>query len=103
MKIAIAAEAATPQAKVSHHGARAPYYLVYDESGQLQQALSNPYAGAERGAGPGAAQFLARHGIRTIVAADFGGRFIDELEADGINYREAAGIVSDIIKDIVNT
>ncbi|MCG6939118.1 MAG: hypothetical protein LJE83_13230 [Gammaproteobacteria bacterium] len=102
MKIAIAAESDTPQAQVSHHGARAPYYLVFDENSQMLEAIGNPYANAERGAGPGAAQFLAQLGIQMVVAGDFGGRFIDELEAGGIKHVEANGIVSDIVAGILN-
>jgi predicted Fe-Mo cluster-binding NifX family protein len=97
MKIAIAAESDTLQAQVSQHGARAPYYLVFDENDVMQEAVANPYASAERGAGPGAAQLLVQLAVQTVVAGDFGGRFVDELEAGGIKHLEAGGIVADVI------
>jgi predicted Fe-Mo cluster-binding NifX family protein len=102
MKIAIAAESDTTRAQVSPHGARTPYYLVFDENGQMQEAVANPYAIAERGAGPGAAQFLAQLGIQTVVAGDFGGRFVKELEAGGIKHVEAGGIVSEVIAGMLD-
>jgi predicted Fe-Mo cluster-binding NifX family protein len=103
MKIAIAAYDADQDAQISQHGARAPYYLIYDENGNFQEAVSNPYANAERGAGPKAAHFLIQQGIQLLVADGFGGRFVDELDAGGIKQLQKTGIVSDIITDITAT
>lgn len=103
MKIAVAAETPLPDTSVSHHGARAPYYLLYDENGHFQEAVTNPHANAERGAGPRAAHFLAQQGVQVVAAGDFGERFIDELEASGIRPVEVTGMVSDIITGLLTT
>jgi predicted Fe-Mo cluster-binding NifX family protein len=101
MKIAIASEGAEPDAQVSLHGARAPFYLLYDDSGKLQQSIANPCADAEKGAGPKAAQYLERLGVQIIVAGGFGGRFVAGLEEEGIQQVQKVGIVSEVIADIL--
>lgn len=101
MKIAIASEGEGPDAQVSPHGARAPFYLIYDENGILQESITNPCANAERGAGPKAAHFLVQQGVQLVVAGAFGGRFATELEAGGIRQVQQSGIVSDVITGIV--
>ena len=102
MKIAIASTGAKPDAEVSQHGARAAFYLIYNSKSSFQESISNPYANSERGAGPKAAQFLAQQGVQLVVAADFGGRFVTELEASGIRQVQKTGIVSDIITEVLN-
>lgn len=100
MTIAIAAEGQDINAQVSHHGARAPYYLFFDEKGNLLEVVSNPYSGAERGAGPKAAQFLVQQGAAIVVAAEFGEKFLTELEDAGRQLVQKQGVISDIIKDL---
>ena len=74
---------------------------MYDEKGHLQQAIANPCANAERGAGPKAAQFLLQQGVQILVAGEFGGRFVAELEADGIQQVQMAGQVADVITEVL--
>lgn len=102
MKIAIAAEAQDLDAQVSYHGARAPYYLIFDKNGELLEVVSNPYSNAERGAGPKAAALLIQQGITLVVAAEFGGRFVSELEDGGLQLAQKTGIVSSVITDVLN-
>ncbi len=101
MKIAIAAEGQDFNAQVSYHGARAPYYLIIDEKGNLLKAVRNPYSKGEQGAGPKAAHLLIQHGVELVVAADFGGRFIGELEAAGVQLVQKTGMVADIITNVL--
>lgn len=101
MKIAIASEGKDVNAQVSQHAARTPYYLVFDENGKMVAVLNNPYSSAERGAGPRAADFLAQQGISIVIAADFGGRFSDELETAGVQQVQKTGIVLDVIGDVL--
>ncbi|MGD8484359.1 MAG: NifB/NifX family molybdenum-iron cluster-binding protein [Thioalkalispiraceae bacterium] len=101
MRIAIAATGNEPASQVSQHGARAPYYLVYDENGTFQEVHKNPYANSERGAGPKVARFLMQLGVQLLVAGDFGGRFVEELETGGIKQLHMTGIISEIITDVI--
>lgn len=102
MKIAIASDGAESDARVSQHGARAPFYLIYDENGNLQESITNPYVNADRGAGPKAAHFLVQQGVQLFVASGFGERFAAELEAGGIRQVQKMGIVSDVIAKILS-
>jgi len=101
MKIAIASTDAAPDTDVSQHGARAPFYLIYNSDGSLQESIANPYVDAERGAAPKAARFLAQHGVQLLVAGDFGERFIIELEAAGIRQVKKTGIISDLLTEVL--
>ena len=101
MKIAIASSGSEPDAEVSQHGARAPFYLIYSINGSFQESIANPYVNSERGAGPQAAQLLAQQGVKLLVAGDFGGRFITELEAGGIRQVQQTGIVSNVITEVL--
>lgn len=100
MKIAIASDTADVNADVSIHGARAAFFLIFDDSGNLDQKLENPFASIERGAGPRVASFLADNGVDEIVAGDFGSRFEIHLEDLGIKIRCDTGNISNVIKQM---
>ena len=102
MTIAIAADSTDPQGLVSRHAARAAYYLIYDNNGDLLKAIENPGAQVERGAGPTAALFLQQQGVSTIIAAEFGSRFTTELEAEQITASQANGTIATAIHTITN-
>ena len=61
-KIAVAAEGKTAAAKVSGVAARAPYFLIFDESGKLPEAVDNPYKTAKGGAGTSVIIFWLKRG-----------------------------------------
>jgi predicted Fe-Mo cluster-binding NifX family protein len=94
MKIAIAAASTGKDAPIAMHGARAPYFLLFDTEHGTYQALVNPAARIERGAGPAATEFLLEHGVQKVVAGDFGPRFRGELESHGITCTQHTGIVA---------
>ena len=102
MKIAIAAEAADPTAQIARHGARAPYYLIYDHNGTLLATIENPYVDIERGAAPKAAQLLKQEGVDELIAGEFGGQFVIELEALDIRAVSATGHVDGVIQDVAH-
>jgi len=102
MKIAIASTDIEADAQVSKHGARAPFYLMYDEDGNFLESITNPYANVDRGAGPKAAHFLAQQDVKLLVACDFGERFTAELESCGIQQVQKTGIVSSVITGVLS-
>lgn len=101
MKIAIAANTRDSGALVAMHAARAPFYLFYDEEGTLFDAIVNPYDSIERGAAPRVARLLQEHGVETLVAGEFGGKFITLLEERKINIAPGSGLVSEVIKEVL--
>lgn len=101
MTIAIAATAPELNGQVAMHGARAPFYLLFDERGDMLEVLANPVVQAEGGAAPQAALFLADRGVTQLAAGDFGSRFISELEERGIDHARVSGLISDVVAELI--
>lgn len=102
MTIAIAATAPILDGQIAMHGARAPFYLLFDERGDMLEVLANPVVQAEGGAAPRAALLLADKGVTLMAAGDFGNRFISELEGRGINHELKSGLISDVIAELIS-
>jgi predicted Fe-Mo cluster-binding NifX family protein len=98
--MAVASDTSNTNAKISMHGARAAFYLVYDDMGNLTRKLKNPFASIGHGAGPRVAGFLADAGIGEVVAGEFGPRFETELEDIGIKIQRKTGIIKDVVKQL---
>ena len=102
MLIAIAAIDPDLNAQVALHGARAPYYLLFDDQGILLDSLVNPFVQVDQGAAPRAALFLSDNGVTLLAAGDFGPRLISELEQRGIRYVQKTDLVSDALKELIS-
>lgn len=101
VRIAIGAEGDSPSAQVSRVGAKSPYFLVFDETGEFLKALENPYRDARRGAGRDIGPFLADKGINFVVAEDFGENMIQGMEIRGIKYMEFQGGVLEALNKVL--
>jgi len=101
MKIAVAASNKTAKASVSNMAAKCPYYLIFNNKGELIEVIDNPYKDASGGAGPSAANFLAQRGIDIIVAGSFGSKMIDALRNSGKTHFEFKGRVDDAVKRVL--
>jgi len=96
--IAVAAEGSTPTAQVSKLAARAPYFLLFDDKGQLAEALANPYRQGAGGAGPQVVDFLAAKGIKTVIAGEFGANMTNAMKAKDMTHRIATGPAAEAVK-----
>jgi len=101
MKIAVAASSKTAKASVSNMAAKCPYYLIFNNKGELIEVIDNPYRDASGGAGPSAANFLVQRGIDIIVAGSFGSKMINTLKNKGITHFEFKGRVDDAVKRVL--
>ena len=101
MKIAVASDTPDIKAEVSMHGARAAFYLVFDDTGNPVGEMENPFASIERGAGPRVAGFLADAGIGVVVAGQFGPRFESALEETGIKIHRKTGTIKDVVRQLI--
>lgn len=101
MKIAIAAMSADENGRISRHGARAGYYLVFDETEKLREVLPNPFKDYDHAVGIRVADYLHEKGIDAVAAANFGTGFIDALDAKAVRHVQCEGIVADVAKDLV--
>jgi len=101
MKIAVAASSKTAKASVSNMAAKCPYYLIFNNKGELIEVIDNPYRDASGGAGPSAANFLAQRDIDIIVAGSFGSKMINTLENKGVTHFEFKGLADDAVKRVL--
>jgi predicted Fe-Mo cluster-binding NifX family protein len=99
MKIAIASETTGPAAEISTQGARELNYLLFDELGNEQEILANPYVDIEQGAGPKVAQMLAKIGVTAVIAGRFGPKFKSTLIDKNIECIETNGLVMQAVKE----
>ncbi len=99
-KIAAASNGQETSAQVSMEAGRAPYYLIFDKTGNLLETTANPYADAARGAGGSTADFLVEKKVNVVIAGRFGSKMAAALEAANIKYIKKQGIVKDVIKGV---
>jgi len=100
MKIAIASLGEDKQSQISDQAARAPYYLIFNEKGELLETLKNPFSVGGGGAGFAAAKMLADKEINLVIANNFGPNMIGALEERGLKFEEKTGKIEEIIKDL---
>jgi len=100
-KIAIASTGDTRKSSVSDQAARCPYYLIFDRSGSLLEAIANPCKDVAGSAAPKAAQLLAGKEVKMVIAEQFGKKLTSELEAKGICYIRLEGSVEKALKRVL--
>ena len=91
MKIAIATANKDENSEISERAGRAPYYLIFNEKGELKETISNPFAIGGGGAGFAVAKMLADKGVDIFAAGAVGGNMAGALEERGIKYCEKTG------------
>lgn len=100
--IAVAAEGQTGSAQVSRQAARSPYFLFFNQQGDLVEAVANPYLQAAGGAGPRVVEFLAAKGVHTVIASEFGAKMTRAMKEKGIVFSIATGNVKDAVQTIIH-
>ena len=98
MKIAIAALKKKENAGISDQAGRAPFYLLFDESSELVERVSNPFSRGGGGAGYGVAKMLADMKVDLVVAGTIGEKMIGALKERGLRYREMSGTAIEAVK-----
>ena len=101
IKIAVAANGKSAQASVSNMAAKCPYYHIFNNKGELIEVVDNPYRDASGGAGPLAANFLARRGISIVIAGNFGSKMVNTLENKSVTHFEFKGVVDNAVKKVL--
>ena len=93
MKIAIASVGRDEEAEISPRPGRARFYLLYDETGELLEVISNPFSRGGGGAGFGVAKMLADKGVDIVIGGKFGENMEGALRGRGLRYHKMAGSV----------
>ena len=98
MKIAVSSVGKTEDSKVSEVGARAPYYLVFEDK-KLVKIIKNPFRIGGGGAGFAVAQMLADEGVDLIVSGRFGPNMKGSLDEKNIKTQE---VKDKTVKEIID-
>jgi len=98
-RIAVAADAAHAEARVSPVAARAPHILIFDAAGAMVEWHPNPAAANPGGAGPALARWLAEKNVGTLIAGDFGAKIAPALEERKIRAVKASGAAVQAAKE----
>lgn len=97
MKIAIAATGKTKNDDISDRAGRAPFYLIFNDSGELLEVIDNPFSFGGGGAGFSVAKMLADKNVNIVVAGKFGQKITGALDDRGLKYYEIKGKISDAL------
>lgn len=102
-KIAVGAEGETAEAAVSEVAARSPYFLIFDGTGALQEAVANPYQDARGGASSSVVPFLSQKGMAFFIAGDFGEKIIRAMKDKNMDFLEFHGTAGEALKKALET
>ena len=95
MKIAIASEGKNETSEISPRGARAPYYLIF-ENKKLIKTIKNPFAVGGGGAGWSVAHMLADEKADLVIAGRVGPNMETALKEKGLKSKEASGKINEL-------
>lgn len=100
-KIAVAAESGSADATISRFAARSPYFLLFDEQGNLVEAVENPYYHEQHRAGPQVVEFLSGKGIHTVIAGEFGGKMLNAMKQKNMVFKPESGRAADAVRRLL--
>ncbi|MEA2115275.1 MAG: NifB/NifX family molybdenum-iron cluster-binding protein [Thermodesulfobacteriota bacterium] len=101
IRIAVAANGKSTQASVSNMAAKCPYYLIFNNKGELIEVVDNPYRDASGGAGPSAANFLAGRSITIVISGNFGSKMVNTLGNKSVTHFEFKGVADNAVKKVL--
>jgi predicted Fe-Mo cluster-binding NifX family protein len=99
MTIAVATESKDSTTEISPRGARALFYFVFGEDGQLREILENPYAKNNSDVGPNVANMLINMHVTTVIAGRFGPSFQKALENNHVQCIWEMGLAVQAVKE----
>lgn len=99
MKIAVTAAGATMESPVDPRFGRCPYFLLIDTEDLSFEAVANPHASRDSGAGIQAAQLVAEKGARFVATGNCGPNAYQTLAAAGVGViTGCSGTVRDVVE-----
>jgi predicted Fe-Mo cluster-binding NifX family protein len=101
MKIAVAAIGREETSEVSPRSGRSKFYLIFNEKGNLLEAISNPFSRGGGGAGFGVAKMLADKDVDIVVGRQVGEHMDEILKMRGLKYCEMTGTAKEVVARIL--
>ncbi|WP_024821261.1 NifB/NifX family molybdenum-iron cluster-binding protein [Aminobacterium mobile] len=92
MRIAAAVNEPTIKSLIAERFARAPYFIIVDENGNLLEAIENTNAEQGHGAGGAAVRLLSKHNIDLVIVPRLGPNAEEALAQAGIKHFKAEGL-----------
>jgi predicted Fe-Mo cluster-binding NifX family protein len=98
MKVAVSSTGGSLESAVDPRFGRCSVFLIVDTETMKYQAVPNSSIGAAHGAGIGAAQSVAQHGVKAVLTGHVGPNAHMALSQAGISvYTGAAGTVEEAL------
>jgi predicted Fe-Mo cluster-binding NifX family protein len=101
MKIAVASSGQSNDALISQQASRAPFFLFFDDQGNLTEIIENPFKNQSHLAGPSTASFFANKGVKLVIAGNFGHKMKQALQENNIQYIEITGVVCNAVQTVI--
>jgi predicted Fe-Mo cluster-binding NifX family protein len=98
-KICVATKEKSPEAAVSDKAGLAPYFLIFDEKGNLVEIIDNPFKDKKE-AGKLMLGFLVEKGVTAIIGRDYCGDIIGMLKNRGITAYNFEGSAAEAAKKV---
>ena len=100
-KICVATQVKSPEAEVSNKAALAAYFLIFDEKGNLVEAIDNPFKEKKLEAGKLLADFLPEKGVTAIIGTDYCGDIIGIFKNKGVTAYNFEGSAAQAVTRLV--
>jgi predicted Fe-Mo cluster-binding NifX family protein len=104
MKLAVTAEAANLEAPVDPRFGRCPFFLIVDPADMSFEAIPNPHADRQGGAGIQAAKLMADRGVEVVCTGNLGPNAVEALNASHIRtLTGCSGTVRQVVEQFKTT
>lgn len=101
LRIAVASDGETADSRVGSQGARSAWLLLFDEKGEMTEALKNPFCQGRGGIGIKLTRILADKKVTVFVAGNLGRNMEAALDEHEITFMPFSGTVKDAIVHIL--
>jgi predicted Fe-Mo cluster-binding NifX family protein len=100
MKIAVATQTKKEDAAISTQAGKSPFYIMFDENGDVLETMKNPFSVGGGGAGFGVAKMLGDKGVTHVAGGKFGSNMTGALKERSIQVYEMEGTAKDAVSRI---